>query len=223
MKSKPIAHERKRDEEHTLPRELYFSEGYFSRRGLYSLCQQLIEVYKTGCETLLEVGKGNGFVSEFLRSAGVKVTTLDVNPSLEPDILGSIKDLDDIFGETAFDCVLCAEVLEHVPFSDFESSMRALRRHTKGTCIITVPRCDPTAHEVAVRVQLPFVGNRGIKFNFPNRGAKSALYPGHHWELNCDESCSIENVKAVMLGSFRSVEDYRFDGNPYHQFFVLKV
>jgi hypothetical protein len=223
MKANSLAHERKRDEEHLLPREIYFSESYFSQRGLYSLCRQLIEVYNTGCETLLEVGKGNGFVSEFLRSAGVKVTTVDINPSLDPDIVGSIKDLDEFFGETAFDCVLCAEVLEHMPFSDFESSLRALRKRTKRTCIVTVPRCDPMPHEIAVRVRLPFVGNRGMKLNFPNKAARSALYPGHHWELNCDESCSIESVRAVMLRSFRSVEDYRFDGNPYHQFFLLKI
>lgn len=223
MHNEAVSHERKRDEEHILPREIYFSESYFSQRGLYSLCQQLIEVHKTGCKSLLEVGKGNGFVSDFLRSAGLPVTTVDVNPSLQPDFIGGIKDLDDFFAERVFDCVLCAEVLEHISFSEFEDSIRALRRRTKDTCIITLPRCDQTPHEISVRVKLPRLGDRGLKFTFPNGADNSGLYPGHHWELNCEPKCSIESIRKVMLQSFQSVSDYRFEHNPYHHFFILKT
>lgn len=223
MKQESANHQRKRDEEPSLPRELYFSEGYFSQKGLYSLCQQLIEVYQTRCETLLEIGKGNGFVSDFLRSAGIKVTTVDVNPSLQPDIVGSIHELHKYFGKKSFDCVLCAEVLEHIPFSEFQPSLKALRRHTQSTCIITLPRCDPPPYEISFQCSLPRIGTRQVKLTFPRSTKRNPLYPGHHWELNHDDACSLEVIQKAMRQHFATVKDYRFEFNPYHQFFILKT
>lgn len=223
LKTDSSGHQRKRDEEHCLPRDLYFSEGYFSQKGLYSLCQQLIEVHQTGCETLLEIGKGNGFVSEFLRSAGVKVTTVDVNPSLQPDVVGSIQDLHKIFGQQVFDCVLCAEVLEHMPFSELLASLRTLRKHTHHTCIITLPRCDPAPYEISFQFTLPRIGTRKASLSFPRRTKKNPIYPGHHWELNHTDDSSLEAIRRGMLQSFSAVKDYRFEFNPYHHFFILKT
>jgi 2-polyprenyl-3-methyl-5-hydroxy-6-metoxy-1,4-benzoquinol methylase len=217
-------HQRRRDEEDTLPRDFYYSDAYFSQNQLFSLGQQVHEVWQTRCQELLEIGKGNGFVSEFLRRSGLSVTTLDVNASLQPDIVGDIDQLDSIFSEKSFECVLCAEVLEHIPFSKFESSVRLLRKHTNSTCIITLPRCDPPeTYLINVKVRLPWIGERSLRVKDFLQHTNNTIYAGHHWEINCEYHCSLESIRDIMRRYFELVNDYRFELNPYHHFFILSV
>jgi 16S rRNA A1518/A1519 N6-dimethyltransferase RsmA/KsgA/DIM1 with predicted DNA glycosylase/AP lyase activity len=39
---------------------------------------------------LLEIGPGSGFTTNYLRSKGIQVTTLDLNPDKKPDIVANI-------------------------------------------------------------------------------------------------------------------------------------
>jgi protein-L-isoaspartate O-methyltransferase len=48
--------------------------------------QKIHEIDKLKPKDILEIGLGDGFVSSFLKRAGYDVTTVDINPALEPDI-----------------------------------------------------------------------------------------------------------------------------------------
>ena len=107
-------------EETNLDRSIYFSDGYFSSRQWMSYRSQIEGVRSYNPHTVLEIGVGSGFVTSILRKCGYSVTTIDINPGLEPDYVGSITDLDNVFQDKSFDVVLCAEVMEHLPFNLFE-------------------------------------------------------------------------------------------------------
>lgn len=93
---------------------------------------------------VLEVGCGNGAVSERLRAAGHAVTAVDVT-------LGSVREtrkrasctiavagLPELpFRDRAFDTVVCAHTLEHIP--DLFRAVSELRR-VAGRVIVVVPR-----------------------------------------------------------------------------------
>ena len=54
---------------------------------------------------------GNGFVSTYLRRPGLRITTADINPVLEPYICAT---LDVVYGHIALptDLLICCKVLE---------------------------------------------------------------------------------------------------------------
>ena len=54
---------------------------------------------------MLEIGIGNGFVSKYLKERKIKVTTVDIDERLNPDIAGSVLELP--FAKGSFDVVAC--------------------------------------------------------------------------------------------------------------------
>src|SRR5688572_15147017 len=64
---------------------------------------------------VLEVGTGDGVVRRCIRPFVLSYTVMDVNPRLEPDVLGDLRvRVLSLVGK--FDVVVATEVLEHVPF-----------------------------------------------------------------------------------------------------------
>ena len=58
---------------------------------------------------ILEVGKGNGFFSNYMKKNGHSVTTADFDGSLNPDIVADIRSLP--ISDKSFDIVTAFEVL----------------------------------------------------------------------------------------------------------------
>ncbi len=129
-------------DESELKRDFYFNHFYFQFPALSSLCDQISAVYAESPTNILEIGKGNGFVSDFLSKAGFSVTTFDINERLEPDVVGSVTELASCFPHDSFDLVLCAEVLEHIPFDSFETAVTQIAAVSKRRVILTLPRAQ---------------------------------------------------------------------------------
>ncbi len=90
--------------------------------------------------SVCEIGVGPGLVSEVLRKVGIEVTTVDVEPSVVPDVLADVRRLP--FDDLRFDASLCCQVLEHLPFEDFGVSLCELRRITRGHLVLSLPDQD---------------------------------------------------------------------------------
>jgi SAM-dependent methyltransferase len=90
--------------------------------------------------TLLDVGARDGHYSRLLAGRFERVTALDLvrpeiaHPSVEC-VAGDVTCLQ--FPDSAFDCVLCAEVLEHIP--PLEAACRELSRVAARSIVIGVP------------------------------------------------------------------------------------
>ena len=113
------------DRERALHKSIYFSKEYFSLIQLASLSCQLNLIHKLNPKSVLEIGIGNGFVSSFLKRYGIEVTTCDINPNLEPDIICELQDLPRHVNKR-FDLIVCCEVLEHMPWNDFSKNIQVL-------------------------------------------------------------------------------------------------
>jgi ubiquinone/menaquinone biosynthesis C-methylase UbiE len=95
---------------------------------------------------VLEVGSGNGIVAERLRSAGLRVTAVDVTLGSVtlgsaretrqrarcPVALGGLPDLP--FKTSAFDTVVCSHTLEHIP--DLWRAAAELRRVARRVLVV---------------------------------------------------------------------------------------
>jgi hypothetical protein len=209
--------------ESSLGMDAYFSDDYFDKYQLFSLSEQISLLYrytkKLANAKILEVGKGNGFVSDFFKKAGFDLKTFDINENLKPDIVGNILELSK---EVSFkpDIILCSEVLEHMKFDFFEKSLQELSLTSKEYVIITLPEFRKF-FGLNLQVRLPKLKIFSVPLFMRIRGNK-ILGSGHFWEIDHDENSRRENIEQIIKKYFTIVETGRFHTNPYHNFYVLK-
>jgi SAM-dependent methyltransferase len=131
--------------------DLYGSREYNVKERFASFWHQVDEVLSLDARSVLEVGPGSGLVTEALRRAGVEVTTIDVDPAVNPDMVGSVTDIP--VADGSVDVALCSEVLEHVPWNDAVQALRELRRVARFGVVVSIPDVTPYA---GIRLPLYF-------------------------------------------------------------------
>lgn len=117
---------------------LYFQKGYDTKGQFCSYWHQINEVFLSEPDSVLEIGKGTGFVFEYLRKYGISVISVDFDPMLEPDVAGSALNLP--FNNNAFETILCCEVLEHLPYVNFKDSLEEIWRVAEKFVILSLPQ-----------------------------------------------------------------------------------
>lgn len=154
--------------------------GYLTNVRSITHWHQADEVRKVAPErgSVLEIGPGCGHTTWLLKYFGLSVTTLDYDPAANPDMVGDVTHLEAI-PDRHFDCALAAEVLEHLPFSEFGTALLELRRVSRGHVIVTLPA--PLVG-VAVALNLPKVKPFNLTVGLPYW--RTHRFDGqHHWEL----------------------------------------
>ena len=68
----------------------YSQPGYDDRIRFLTYWHQIHYIWSLAPQSVLEIGVGNSFVSNYLRQRGVNVFTLDIDASLRPDCAGSV-------------------------------------------------------------------------------------------------------------------------------------
>lgn len=167
--------------------------------------------------TVLEIGPGSGHTTWMLRQWGYAVTTLDFDPAVRPNVVGDVTRLP--LADGSFDCVLAAEVLEHLPFEEFGTALRELRRVSRRSVIVTLPA--------------PFVGVSAL-WNWPKFEPKG-MFIGvpyavkhrwngeHYWELG-KRGYGLREVKRRIRESGFTIERaFRPAPSLYCYFFALAV
>lgn len=164
---------------------------------------------------VLEIGPGSGHTTWLLRQWGYRVTTLDFDPKVNADLVGDVTRLP--LEDKSFDCVLAAEVLEHIPFAEFKRALGELKRVSRKSAIVTLPA--------------PFVGIAGL-WNIPKlqpRGlflglpfmAPHKFNGEHHWELG-KWGYGLPKVKRQIKESgLRLLRTFRPAPSLYCCFFIL--
>jgi len=175
------------------------SSKYSFRKYIYptrwmSYWYQIKEVLDLESETVLEVGVGSELVADYLKNQGIKITTVDIDEKLRPDIVGNVLNLP--FSDNLFDVILCTEVLEHLPFDKFEAALRELKRVSRKYVIL----------RLAIKLAFP------IKHRFDGE---------HYWEIG-KRGYSSKKVKNIIKKHFKIRKEFIPFENQYHHFFVLE-
>lgn len=202
------------EREKSLSKEEYLSEGYFSLRQWHSFCFQAGAVYKLLHNgNILEIGAGSGFVGGVLRSIGFTVESLDVNEHLLPTHIGDISS-EDFNLDKKYDCVLCAEVLEHIPIEKFDVCLKNIKRLSKRYVIITLPNCE-SDNRFSIQLNSHVMG-----FKLGRKRASIAAM--HFWELNSDKDCTYEKIREKIKNKYNILEEGKVLGNEYHYYYILE-
>lgn len=194
----------------------YFDVEYDSKARFASYWHQISEIISLSPANVLEIGIGNRVVSNYLRSRGCEVTTLDIREELSPDIVASVLDMP--IDDGAFDVVACYEVLEHLEYGCFGKALREMRRVCARKTVISLP---DQGGALRALLKVPFVREKRLMIPYP-RLRPPALEAYHKWEIGRKGYPLRRVVSDMESARFALERTYRVFENPVHRFFVLK-
>ncbi|WP_235299267.1 class I SAM-dependent methyltransferase [Portibacter marinus] len=210
------------EKEKAIDEQFYFSDGYFNRSQIDSLTTQLILVHEKKPSRILEIGPGNGFVSDFLKKGGFEVVTFDINEKLNPTVVGDLTKLNQYFTKNQFDLILCAEVLEHLPFDEFEGIIKQISQISQKWVILTLPNRHKNILDLSLsfRIRNQRTKNLNFQLRSPSRGVK---WEGHFWEINYSKATTIKEIERIISKYLYIDKSYLEPRNRYHHFFELRT
>lgn len=171
--------------------------------------------------TLLEVGPGNHFLATQLRRMSVKVTTLDTLKGNHPNVCGDVLCLP--LANSCVDCVTAFQVLEHIPWSAFDSCLAEMARVSRKIVVISLP--DQHLYfrlrwELGVRSQ-PTTMKLLLTAPWAFKPSVSPDNP-HYWVLG-RAGFTVRKVLKAIEGRLQVIDHFRIFENPYHHFFICAV
>jgi hypothetical protein len=169
-----------------------------------------------GCRRVLIVGPGQGLQTEVLRWRGYDVTTLDIDGTFKPDVIGSVHDMH-MFSERQFDAAIASHVLEHLAVPYLDGSLGELSR-VAANALIYLP---VAGRHLQARLQPGFkaidISFVVDVFNYLHRpnGVEPKYCAGQHfWEVGM-RGFRVRDLKQRMSAHFEVLEVYRNrDWNP---------
>ncbi|WP_234264213.1 class I SAM-dependent methyltransferase [Hydrogenophaga sp. NFH-34] len=186
-----------------------------------SVWHQLDEVSKQHPESVLEIGPGPGIFKITAATFGLNVKTLDIDPALKPDYIGSADEIP--LPDNSFDAVCAFQVLEHLPFDISMKAFQEMIRVARNSVIISLPQagqCWPNT------IAIPYIREIRFLIKNPFRKSKKHVFDGeHHWEIGKQgyELSRILDAIQLHAPSYSKITTYRVHENPYHRFFVLRL
>lgn len=188
-----------------------------TKRRWVSIWIQLDEISRLTPNSVLEIGPGLGVLKTLGSLYDLNVTTVDNNPELNADYIGSIDSLP--FVTESFDLVCAFQVLEHLPFSNLPASLRELSRVTSRWVLMSLPNAQITWRYC---LYLPKLGEVKAMIQRPGWNAKEHTYDGeHYWEIN-KKGYPLKKIEALISEHFKLLKSWRTWENPYHHFFLLE-
>ncbi|MEK7602498.1 MAG: class I SAM-dependent methyltransferase [Patescibacteria group bacterium] len=196
----------------------HYAIGSYGFEGRFvSYFHQLHEVLSLKPRTILEVGVGDRVFGDFIRNnTGVGYTSVDIAPDLHPDVLGSVTKLP--FADNSFDVVCAFEVLEHLPFEEFDVALSELARVAKRAVILSLPHFGPM---LSFSLKVPFIPQLQCAVKLPV--SRTHAFNGqHYWEIGKrGYPLSLIRTKLHTIGV--RTKDFIPFNSPYHHFFTIDV
>ncbi|RKY32601.1 MAG: methyltransferase type 11 [Candidatus Omnitrophota bacterium] len=196
----------------------YFDKSYNSKERFCSYWHQIHEIVNLNPKSVLEIGIGNRFVSDYLKKIGIDITALDIEKNLKPNVVGNVVSIP--FKSNVFDVVACYEILEHLPYTDFKLALLEIFRVSKKFAILSLPDINrvypliikiPKIKEIKKLIPLPRIKKPSYNFS-----------PDHYWEIGTKNFHLKKITKDIQEAGFIIKRTYRVFEYPYHRFFILK-
>lgn len=173
-------------------------------------------------DRILEVGVGSGIASNYLKKADFSVVTCDLDKNLNPDFMADIRQMP--FNDGTFRIITVFEVLEHLPFEEFEKALEEVKRVSSKYVIISLPYRS-TGWEVVLK----FPGMRTLfKKNFlslllriPLRFGGIKISGQHYWEIDSGKY-RVSKVRSIIKKHFKIDKEVQPVLDNYRCFFVLE-
>jgi ubiquinone/menaquinone biosynthesis C-methylase UbiE len=196
----------------------YLNIAYDTKRRFCGYWHQINEIISIKPKNILEIGIGSGFVASYLRNKGFNIVSIDILHALNPDTAGSVLDLP--FRDETFNSVSCCEVLEHLPYSEFNRALSELHRVSQRYVILSLPD-DTSIYKFDIQFSTIILVKKS--FSNPFHKSKKHDFDGHHyWEIG-KTNFSLEVITSeIRRAKFEIINSYRVFERPFQRFFILK-
>ena len=198
----------------------YYSWTYYMDKERWvSYYHQISQFHKMkDCNSVLEIGAGldvnKKHFEEFLPH--VEYKTLDIAEDLNPDFVGSAHQIP--LPDKSFDAVVAFEILEHIPFEQFETALTEIKRVARKRVVISLPHFGPP---IKFLLKIPFLPELRFAFKIPYY-RKHVFNGQHYWEIG-KKGYPVERLRTIFKKHFTLVDDFVPFENQYHHFFILEV
>lgn len=194
---------------------------YLSKDRLISYHHQLRLIFTLGSQVkdILEIGIFNSLLTDLLKRNGYNVTTADIDPNLEPDI---ILDLTTDFStlKDKFDAIVLFQVLEHLPYEQSEEALKKLALITKRFLVISIPY---NAKFLALQIKYSYVHrSRYLLLNLPKFWSSKPVCNEHYWEMGLKGYPKKRILDSVAKAGLTIKQEFTDPIHPYHYFLVLE-
>lgn len=198
-------------------KDAYQFSSYAHAGRFVSYFHQLRYIHQYSPQTVLEIGVGDAVVGSFLKqNTQIAYTSVDIAEDLHPDIVAPVQKIP--VGDKSYDVSCAFEVLEHIPFDQFESAVKEMVRVSKKAVLISVPHFGPP---LQFSLKIPFLPH--IRFSVKIPFPKTHVFNGqHYWELG-KKGYPVSRVRNILKKHGKLVEEYIPFENQYHHFFILEV
>lgn len=198
----------------------YDFKRYVSKPRWNSFYHQIDEIISINPTSILEIGVGSGVLRTIIKYLlCCNYESMDIDEELKPDYIGSILKMP--FPDKKYDVIGCFQVLEHLPYEDFEKALLELFRVSKKAVIISLPDVGKIP-----KLHIPIICKMKF-FKWPFNRLKEHKFDGeHYWEIN-KKDYEIEKIIKKMTEiakeyNFTMKKEYRIWENQYHHFFVFR-
>lgn len=196
----------------------YKFQNYLPKERWCSLWHQLDEVIQLKPEKVLEIGPGPGVFKQMALLMDVSVETLDLDPELKPDHVGSATALP--FMTSAYDIVCAFQMLEHLPYDVSLIAFKEMVRVSQRYVVISLPDARPVWR---YQLHIPRFGMCNLLVPRPQLRVKEHKFDGeHYWEINKRGYKFNRIISDFSQADVQLIKTYRVPENPYHRFFVFQ-
>ncbi len=201
----------------------------------YYQVNEILKLPKNKVSSILHVGPGTGLFDAMIKNYDYEVTSLDVNADYHPDIVGNVLDLP--LEDKIFDLICAFQVLEHMPFNNFEIAIKEMVRCARHYIYISLP-CPGNylffqfnlqiVQRFLRRFPISFKGFLHLPTFLPDQEEKVLLERSdygnpHYWEVN-RKSYPKGRIKGCLesLGA-RPIKTFHNKRYPYCYFILCEV
>ena len=149
---------------------------------------------------------------------GGGVKTFDYDPDLNPDIIGDVREIDEIVTQK-YDCILCCQVLEHLEWRFFEDIIRRLSLICNDTLILSLPQRQVNFRLKFDIPKIHFKILMSVKLFLKKRFTFNGE---HYWEVE-SKGYPKKAIRRIISKYFTIENEYVVFENPYHWFLRLKI
>ncbi|MFX0186794.1 MAG: class I SAM-dependent methyltransferase [Candidatus Hodarchaeota archaeon] len=211
-------------------RNKYFIKRYFTSKRWTTYSELIRCILEINPLNILEIGPGNGLVSDILKKIGYNVKTLDIDESLCPDYNMDIRDMTFLNLKDEFDLVIASQIFEHIKYEEFLSVINRCSLFTK-ILIITLPHTNLNSYFFSIDVNFPLLHQRNFKFGFKIY-RKKVFHDLSTWRYDIDnrhywvigkKGYPLKKIKKDIVKNGWLIQDNFFNlKNPKHYFFILR-
>lgn len=198
-------------------KEHYNFQLYVTKPRWISYWHQISSILACQPSSVLEIGPGPGVIKSVVESCGIRYKTVDPDPQLTPDYVGSATQIP--IDNSSYDLVCAFQMLEHLPYEDSIVAIKEMFRVSNRFVIISLPDSKPSWY---YSIYIPFIGQIKCLIGRPFFRPKEHQFDGeHYWELN-----KVNYPLSRILHDIRLhgevLDSFSVEENPYHRFFIVK-